>query len=118
MKEYLVEIEYKMQTNYIYAFVTVESKRHARNKVYSERNVEISRRNDNEYFRNCTFKGSDFKVRKAYELNKDIYLKEDSYSFWFGYSQCFWWRWRLFSLMEAKKDAYKFNQVCKLLGKI
>ena len=37
MKEYLVEILDGVQTNYIYAFVIAESKKQARNKVYSER---------------------------------------------------------------------------------
>jgi hypothetical protein len=80
-KEYLVEIFDEVKTNYIYAFVIAESKKQARNKVYSERNAEVSRRNDNEYFRYCIFKASDLKVRKAYEFNKDIQLKEDAYSF-------------------------------------
>ena len=89
MKEYLVEIFDNVETKYIYAFVIAESKKQARNKVYSERNVEVSRRNDNEYFRYCTFKASDLKVRKAYEFNKDMQLKEDAYGFWFGHMKCF-----------------------------
>ena len=89
MKEYLVEIFDEVQTNYIYAFVIAESKKQARNKVYSERNIEVSKRNDSEYFNYYTIKASDLKVRKAYEFNKDIQLKEDVYSFWFGHVQCF-----------------------------
>lgn len=89
MKEYLVEILDEVKTTYIYAFVIAESKKQARNKVYSERNMEVSRRNDSEYFNYYTIKDSDLKVRKAYEFNKDIQLKEDAYGFWFGNMKCF-----------------------------
>ena len=86
MKEYLVEVLDQLSTNYIYVWVIAKSKEDARKKVYAERGEEIEKINTHSIQRFV----SDFKVQKAYEINKEIMYKDDCYPYyWFGNFKCF-----------------------------
>lgn len=77
-----------IKSNVFYAYTIPKNKRQARKKILNERYIEASKRNKSYPLSDFIWTESNFKVRKAYEINEDVDV--DEYRCWkrFGDSIC------------------------------
>lgn len=88
MKEYLVEVFDKQKADWLYVYTIAEDERKALQIIRNERYKEASKRNRSYLHKYHTWHLFDFKVRKAFELHKDINCKEKVYCTLFGDKLC------------------------------